>query len=277
MNTKSMLDMINNTLHPPVGFLTARNVDAAMMALSLDKSMITHEIAIKAAMQLAYWSVLNGGGPFGAVIVKNGRIISYGANHVVKHSDPTDHGEVNAIRRAVDSGKEKLLQGATLYSSTYPCPMCCGLAIDQGIAKIVYCNTDFDAQVHGGFKDQVIWEKVNGVRIVQDASVSFFALDGHRITVQNHNGQPLEKVLRDYCQKYGFEPKKLMFDGKAASLSLFEYAALCWAGICVSQHTQLKAFYLPEIILDDQFQIIGQQIFQLFKCMGHEYGQELTI
>ena len=102
--------------------------------------------------------MLNGGGPFGAVIVKNSNLVSYGANHVVKHSDPTDHGEVNALRPTILIPRAGLGR-CDLFTSTYPCPMCCGLAIDSGITTIVYCNTKADAEHHGGFNDRCFGKK----------------------------------------------------------------------------------------------------------------------
>ena len=141
------ISVINNELKPPSGFSTAEDVDAAMQALSLGEITITNNIAIKSAMQLAFWSVLNGGGPFGTVIVKSGNLVSYGANHVVRHSDPTDHGEVNALRRAISNSKGQDLDGATLFTSTYPVRCVVAWPLILGLRTIVYCNTEADADI----------------------------------------------------------------------------------------------------------------------------------
>ena len=268
------ISVINNELKPPSGFSTAEDVDAAMQALSLGEITITNNIAIKSAMQLAFWSVLNGGGPFGTVIVKSGNLVSYGANHVVRHSDPTDHGEVNALRRAISNSKGQDLDGATLFTSTYPCPMCCGLAIDSGIKTIVYCNTEADAEHHGGFNDQVFWQEVKKIPQADVASSLLYGIDGNTI-VQSNDGQSLDTVLRDYCKRYGFEPEGLQFDAccDGHALTLYEYTALRWAGVTVPASVQIQSFKVPELIQDDVFQRVGQHIFSLFKHQGASYGQ----
>ena len=257
-------------------FIASATIDDAFLNLQIDTDGFDSKHAMKLALQLTFWSVLNGGGPFVAVIVKNDRIISYGSNHVVKHSDPTDHGEVNALRRAFLHAKQSDVMGATLFTSTYPCPMCCGLAIDSGIDQIVYCNTELDAEKHGSFKDQIFWKKVSTVAQSQASSLTHFGMDGNSIVVLPDNGESLDIVLRRYCQVHGVEPKGLRFDSHVENiaLSLYEYTALHWAGVDLPKSVGIKSFSLPKFVQDCDFQHVGQSIFQLFKQIGDDYGQK---
>ena len=81
---------------------------------------------IDMAVDLAVENVHSGGGPFGAVIVKNGAIISTGVNRVTGNNDPTAHAEVMAIRKAAKKLGTHILENCTIYSSSEPCPMCLG-------------------------------------------------------------------------------------------------------------------------------------------------------
>ena len=76
------------------------------------------------AIQLSVENIDNGGGPFGAVIVKDGEVVATGANRVVPNSDPTAHAEVMAVRAACQKTGNFKLEGCTIYSSCEPCPMC---------------------------------------------------------------------------------------------------------------------------------------------------------
>ena len=93
------------------------------------------------------------GGPFGAVVVKDGQVIGRGHNTVVKDNDPTAHGEVNAIRNACKNIDSFDLSGATLYTTCYPCPMCLGAALWARIEKVYYCCDSLDAAAIG-FADE---------------------------------------------------------------------------------------------------------------------------
>ena len=81
------------------------------------------------------------GGPFGAVIVRHGRILAEGWNQVTSTNDPTAHAEVVAIRRACAAVDTFALEGAALYASCEPCPMCLASAYWARISRIVYANT----------------------------------------------------------------------------------------------------------------------------------------
>lgn len=87
---------------------------------------MTHQELMRRAIQLAVDNVKNGGGPFGAVIARNGEIIAEGVNRVTPNHDPTAHAEVQAIRAAAARLENFDLAGCSIYSSCEPCPMCLG-------------------------------------------------------------------------------------------------------------------------------------------------------
>ena len=98
------------------------------------------------------------GGPFGCVIVKDGKIIAEGSNHVVSENDPTWHGEMEAIRAAAKKLGTFDLSGGTLYTTGEPCPMCAGAIFWARIDRVVYASTIADALRYGQFDDQPIYE-----------------------------------------------------------------------------------------------------------------------
>lgn len=101
------------------------------------------------------------GGPFGAVIVKNGKIIASAHNTVIESADATAHAEINAIRQASKILNTNDLSGCTLYTSAEPCPMCLSAIIWANIKDVYYANTRKDAD-NIGFRDDVIYEYING-------------------------------------------------------------------------------------------------------------------
>ena len=103
------------------------------------------ECFMREAIRLADESVERGGGPFGAVIVKDGAIVARGANSVTLDNDPTAHAEVNAIRAACRSLGTFDLSGCTVYTSCEPCPMCLAAIYWAGISRIYFGNTRKDA------------------------------------------------------------------------------------------------------------------------------------
>lgn len=96
------------------------------------------------------------GGPFGAVIVKNGKIIAKAHNQVLKKNDPTAHAEILAIQKACKKLKTHDLNGCILYTSCEPCPMCLSASIWANIKEIYYGNTKEDADKIG-FRDDFIY------------------------------------------------------------------------------------------------------------------------
>ncbi len=101
----------------------------------------------------------NAGGPFGACIVKNGKIIGKGSNHVLSNNDPTAHAEIVAIREACKNINSYDLSGCELYASCYPCPMCLSAIIWSNIKKVYYGNTKEDA-ANIGFRDDDIYSYI---------------------------------------------------------------------------------------------------------------------
>ena len=93
------------------------------------------EDIMREAISLADNNVRNGGGPFGAVIVKDGKVVATGVNRVTANNDPTAHAEVSAIRNACKKLKTFDLSGCEIYSSCEPCPMCLGAIYWSRIKK----------------------------------------------------------------------------------------------------------------------------------------------
>lgn len=119
---------------------------------------------MKAALEEAYKGIESGhGGPFGAVIVKDGKIIGRGHNCVVKEKDPTLHGEVMAIKDACKNLNSFSLKGAKIYTTAEPCPMCLGAILWAGIDEIYYgCNIMDTEDI--GFRDNVFYEMLDNKR-----------------------------------------------------------------------------------------------------------------
>ncbi len=111
------------------------------------------------AIDLSVASIKNGGGPFAAVIVKDGEIVSAESNHVTEKNDPTAHAEVNAIRAACKKLNTFDLSGCEIYTSCEPCPMCLGAIYWAHLDKVYYANTKADAKA-AGFDDSFIYEEI---------------------------------------------------------------------------------------------------------------------
>ena len=114
---------------------------------------------MREAIRLANESVERGGGPFGAVIVKDGEIVAGSSNSVTIDNDPTAHAEVNTIRKACLKLRTFDLSGCTIYTSCEPCPMCLGAIYWARIGKIFYGNTRKDAR-DIDFADDFIYEEL---------------------------------------------------------------------------------------------------------------------
>lgn len=112
------------------------------------------------AIQLAEKSVRSGGGPFGAVIVKDGKIVAQGNNVVTLKNDPTAHAEVTVIRKACKKLNTFDLTGCIIYSSCEPCPMCLSAIYWAHIDKIYYGCNKTDAK-NIGFDDSFIYEQID--------------------------------------------------------------------------------------------------------------------
>lgn len=114
---------------------------------------------MREAIRLADESVANGGGPFGAVIVKDGEIIAATSNRVTLDNDPTAHAEVNCIRMACKRLGTFDLSGCAIYTSCEPCPMCLGAIYWARIDRIFYGNNRQDA-ADIGFDDDFIYQEL---------------------------------------------------------------------------------------------------------------------
>jgi guanine deaminase len=116
---------------------------------------------MREAIRLSVENVESGnGGPFGAVIVKNGEIVASGANEVTSSNDPTAHAEVVAIRRACEKLGTFQLDDCEIYCSCEPCPMCLGAIYWARPAKIYYANTKKDA-AEINFDDDFIYSEID--------------------------------------------------------------------------------------------------------------------
>ncbi len=116
---------------------------------------------MREAIRLSLENVNSGnGGPFGAVIVKNGNIIARGVNAVTSTNDPTAHAEVVAIRNACEKLGAFQLNGCEIYCSCEPCPMCLGAIYWARPDKIYYANTKQDAS-NINFDDQFIYSELD--------------------------------------------------------------------------------------------------------------------
>ena len=115
---------------------------------------------MRRAIELSREKMSDGdGGPFGAVIVKDGRIVGEGWNQVTSCDDPTAHAEVVAIREACQTLGTFSLEGAVMYASCEPCPMCLGAIYWSRLSRLFYANTTADAAAIG-FDDGVLYREL---------------------------------------------------------------------------------------------------------------------
>jgi guanine deaminase len=120
-----------------------------------------HQDLMRVAIRLSVNNVTNRqGGPFGAVIARNGEIIAEGANFVTSTNDPTAHAEVVAIRSACNKLGEYQLKDCQIYCSCEPCPMCLGAIYWARLGAVYYANTQEDAAAIF-FDDQFIYDEIN--------------------------------------------------------------------------------------------------------------------
>ncbi len=104
---------------------------------------------LRAALELAYANVERGARPFGAVVVKDGQILSTGVNEVIATNDPTAHAELLAIRAASQKLGSPNLAGCAVFASGHPCPMCMAAMRLAGIAEITYAYSNDDGAPYG--------------------------------------------------------------------------------------------------------------------------------
>src|SRR5205085_9729049 len=109
------------------------------------------------AVALATANVADGGGPFGAVVVRAGVVIGTGQNRVTRDNDPTAHAEVQAIRAACRSIGDFSLVGATVYTSCEPCPLCLAACLWARVDRVLYAANRDDA-TRAGFDDSLFYD-----------------------------------------------------------------------------------------------------------------------
>ncbi|MDB5011198.1 MAG: tRNA-specific adenosine deaminase [Mucilaginibacter sp.] len=142
---------------------------------------------MRMAIELSEYNVKQGmGGPFGAVIVKDGMVVARSANKVVLQNDPTAHAEISAIRLACQELNTYNLAGCEIYTSCEPCPMCLGAIYWARIDKIYYANTKADA-AEIGFDDHFIYQeldlpmekrKLSVIQLMRDEALNAFKIWG---------------------------------------------------------------------------------------------------
>jgi guanine deaminase len=121
------------------------------MSSNIDRRWLTE------AVTMAEQNVLDGGGPFGAMIVEGDHVLGYGVNRVTRDNDPTAHAEVTAIREACRKRGDFRLEGTVLYTSCEPCPLCLSASLWARIDRVVYAADRYDA-ARGGFDDLEFYE-----------------------------------------------------------------------------------------------------------------------
>jgi len=141
------------------------------------------KIHMRKAIELALSNVdSNNGGPFGAVVVKDGEIIGKGANLVTASNDPTAHAEIVAIREAAQNIGSFELQDCEIYTSCEPCPMCLGAIYWSRISKLYYAATKDDA-AKADFDDSFIYKEfalpkdqrsIPSLQLMRDDAVKVF-------------------------------------------------------------------------------------------------------
>lgn len=120
---------------------------------------MTKDELMRKAIELSVNNVENGGGPFGAVIARDGEIIATGVNRVTSNNDPTAHAEVSAIRNAAAALGTFDLSDCEIYSSCEPCPMCLGAIYWARLKKLYFANNKTDAK-NIGFDDSFIYDEL---------------------------------------------------------------------------------------------------------------------
>ena len=127
------------------------------------------------------------GGPFGAVVVKDGEVVAVSSNHVLANNDPTAHAEVMAIRKACEKLGTHDLSGCEIYATGYPCPMCLSAIIWANIKKVYVCGMPEDAEKIG-FRDDFIY------RFIQDKMK-----DEDVLAIEELGSEPARELYDEYA------------------------------------------------------------------------------
>ncbi len=156
----------------------------------------TDKLHLRQAIRLSIEKMREGhGGPFGAVIVRDGDVIAQGYNRVTSINDPTAHAEIMAIRRACQELGTHSLQGCTIYASCQPCPMCLGAICWARLDRLVYGATAENA-AEAGFDDRALHEELQAGpggtagRLIVTQLLQEEAVVAFRLWLENENRIP---------------------------------------------------------------------------------------
>ncbi|AOV06610.1 nucleoside deaminase [Sporosarcina ureilytica] len=138
---------------------------------------MNHKSWLDKTVQMAVKNVKNGGGPFAAIVVKDGEIIGSGTNLVHQHHDPSAHAELLAIREACAKLASIDLSSATLYASGEPCPMCLGAAYWASIGHIYYACSKNEALQHANFPNPLAEYFPDQEKAPEDRQVPFIQIE----------------------------------------------------------------------------------------------------
>lgn len=135
--------------------------------------MPTHEKFLREAIALARQNVARGDRPYGAVIVKDGRIVATGVNRVLETKDPTAHAELLAVRAAAQALQSPDLGGCTVYASGQPCPMCLAAMRMAGVSQVFFAHSNADAEPFG-LSTAAIYDDLARPLSEQSMSIRYF-------------------------------------------------------------------------------------------------------
>jgi tRNA(Arg) A34 adenosine deaminase TadA len=148
----------------------------------------TNEEFMRMAIRMSVENVERGGGPFAALIVRDGQVVSTGINSVAEENDPTAHAEINAIRSATQKLQRFKLNDCVLFTTCEPCPMCLGAIYWAGIPTIYYGNSKEDAGKYG-FDDSHIYQQI------------YMALDKRQVRFSRILGKEAIEAFKYWDQK----------------------------------------------------------------------------
>lgn len=138
--------------------------------------MTKDEIYLRQAVEIAKQNIEKGGGPFGAIIVKDNEVVAQCGNSVTNDNDPTAHAEVNCIRSACKNLNTFDLSGCVIYSSCEPCPMCLSAIYWARLDRLVYAATRQDA-AGAGFDDEFIYKEIPLANSQRSLECNHFSLE----------------------------------------------------------------------------------------------------
>lgn len=135
-----------------------------------------HRNWLEQTIEMAIRNVHNGGGPFAALVVRNGKVVGSGTNRVHLHHDPSAHAELLAIREACATLQTVDLSDCTLYASGEPCPMCLGAAYWASVGNIYFACSKVEAEEGAGFGNPLAHYFTDQEKKPEDRQVPFMQL-----------------------------------------------------------------------------------------------------